>query len=134
MAKNTHMLNIVLEFWRPKCTNKYVYEQFIEIKIVQTLNDTLLQVVLWLMTYSNKTTRFQLYFYPPYRRPRSCARWLKNSPFSTNLCSCMRDYGFQSELPGREIQRFCKVIMACRIYIHRGSQSSGEEMSCYNSQ
>ena len=66
MAKNTHMLNIVLEFWRPKCTNKYVYEQFIAIKIVQTLNDTLLQVVLWLITYrySNKTTRFPFTFTP----------------------------------------------------------------------
>ena len=39
MVKNTHILSVVFEFWRPKCIKKYAYEQFIEIKIVQTLND-----------------------------------------------------------------------------------------------
>ena len=50
--KNTPIVIVVLEFWRPKCIKKYVYEQFIAIKIVQTLNDIILQVALWFITYS----------------------------------------------------------------------------------
>ena len=52
------------------------------IKIVQTLNDTL-HVALWLITLTNYILyKIFLYFYPPYRRPRFPCSMAQKTPIS----------------------------------------------------